>query len=210
MPRVSEAHLNARREQILRAAWRCFARDGFHRTSMQDIFAESGLSAGAVYRYFPSKNELVRATAENISAGVTEAYQSIAETEPVPPPDDVMYIVIDTLLQRAATDELDLTRIALHVWSEAQHDAEIKAMVRELGSTVLDHWSQIAERWQTAGYVARDANLDDVARLCYGMLVGFVLERHLVGNVTPLTYTAGLSALLQTPGRAGQVDTADQ
>ncbi|HEY9407971.1 MAG TPA: helix-turn-helix domain-containing protein, partial [Jiangellaceae bacterium] len=53
MPRVSEAHLAARRDQILQAAWTCFARDGFHATSMQDVFAEAGLSAGAVYRYFP-------------------------------------------------------------------------------------------------------------------------------------------------------------
>src|SRR3954470_18901979 len=61
MPRVSEEHLERRRRQILDAARRCFVRKGVHETSMQDIFAESGLSAGAVYRYFKSKNEIVAA-----------------------------------------------------------------------------------------------------------------------------------------------------
>ena len=63
MPRVSEAHLAARRQQILDAARVCFTRNGFHATSMQDVIAEAGLSVGAVYRYFRSKEELVAAIA---------------------------------------------------------------------------------------------------------------------------------------------------
>ena len=46
MPRVSEAHLAARREQIIEAATRCFLRNGFHQTSMQDVIKEAGLSVG--------------------------------------------------------------------------------------------------------------------------------------------------------------------
>src|SRR3954471_22731131 len=61
MPKVSEAHLAARRDQILAAAARCFARDGFHRTSMQDIVRESGISAGLVYRYFAGKDDVIAA-----------------------------------------------------------------------------------------------------------------------------------------------------
>jgi len=50
MPRVSEAHLAARRQQILDAAQIRFIRNGFHQTSMQDVIAEAGLSVGAVSR----------------------------------------------------------------------------------------------------------------------------------------------------------------
>lgn len=55
MPKVSDAHLEARREQILDAAEACFSREGFHQTSMQDICREAELSPGAVYRHFSSK-----------------------------------------------------------------------------------------------------------------------------------------------------------
>src|SRR3989304_6177982 len=55
MPKVTEAHLEARRSQILDAAWTCFARKGYHQATMQDICQESGLSPGAIYRYFESK-----------------------------------------------------------------------------------------------------------------------------------------------------------
>jgi AcrR family transcriptional regulator len=66
MPKVSERHAEARRRQILDAARVCFARGGLHRTSMQDVFRESGLSPGSVYTYFFGKEEIVRAVAEEV------------------------------------------------------------------------------------------------------------------------------------------------
>ncbi len=70
MPRVSDEHLEARRAQILGAARRAFTRNGFHSTSMQDILRESGLSAGAVYRYFPSKVDIIAAIASSAMAAM--------------------------------------------------------------------------------------------------------------------------------------------
>jgi AcrR family transcriptional regulator len=47
-----------RRQQIMEAALACFARKGYHKTTMDDIVAESGLSKGTLYWYFKSKDEL--------------------------------------------------------------------------------------------------------------------------------------------------------
>src|SRR5947209_13994610 len=64
MPRVSDEYMTRRREEILEAAKACFAREGFHATSMRHIYRECGLSAGAVYNHFASKEEIVRALGE--------------------------------------------------------------------------------------------------------------------------------------------------
>ena len=64
MPKVSDEHLASRKQQILDAAANCFARNGFHRTSMQDIVRESGLSAGLIYRYFTGKDDMIVAIVE--------------------------------------------------------------------------------------------------------------------------------------------------
>jgi TetR/AcrR family transcriptional regulator, repressor for uid operon len=53
-----------RRLQILEAAATCFARSGFHGTSMQEICVEANMSPGALYRYFRSKDEIITAIAE--------------------------------------------------------------------------------------------------------------------------------------------------
>jgi len=60
VPKVSDAHLAARRRQILDAAARCFARDGFHRTSMQDIVGASGIQVWAEAVGRPRIRALVR------------------------------------------------------------------------------------------------------------------------------------------------------
>ncbi|MFJ9174440.1 TetR/AcrR family transcriptional regulator [Streptomyces sp. NPDC102360] len=64
MPKVSQAHLDARRQQIIDAARARFATDGFARTSMPDIVRASRLSTGAIYRYFKGKDEIVAAICE--------------------------------------------------------------------------------------------------------------------------------------------------
>ena len=69
VPRISQRHADARRRQILTAARICFTRDGLTRTTMQDIFRESGLSPGAVYTYFYGKDEIVREVAEEALQG---------------------------------------------------------------------------------------------------------------------------------------------
>ena len=61
--RNDELH-KRRRMQVLRAAADGFARKGIHQTTMQEICEASGISAGALYRYFPTKESIIVAFAE--------------------------------------------------------------------------------------------------------------------------------------------------
>lgn len=55
MPKVSEEHLEARREQILEGARRAFARYGYEGATVARLEDEIGLSRGAIFNYFPDK-----------------------------------------------------------------------------------------------------------------------------------------------------------
>ena len=65
MPKISDKKREDRRQQILEAALACFSEDGFHQTGMADIVKRSGLSHGAVYLYFQSKDDLIEALADD-------------------------------------------------------------------------------------------------------------------------------------------------
>src|SRR5260370_28046419 len=79
MPKVTEAHLEARRQQILDAARTCFARKGFHQATMQELGLAAELSHGAIYRYFPGKDAIIEALCaeglERMTAQVAAARQ---------------------------------------------------------------------------------------------------------------------------------------
>src|SRR5829696_3431107 len=56
-----------RREQILDAALRAFARKGFARTTNKDIAREAGITPGLIYHYFANKEALFRAIIDSRS-----------------------------------------------------------------------------------------------------------------------------------------------
>ena len=58
MPKVSPEHVEARREQILSGARRCFARFGFEGATVPRLEREIGLSHGAIFNYYRSKLDL--------------------------------------------------------------------------------------------------------------------------------------------------------
>ena len=62
MPRISAEREEATRRRILKAARQVFVEKGFHRASIDDVVAACGLSVGAIYTYFPNKDELIRAS----------------------------------------------------------------------------------------------------------------------------------------------------
>src|SRR5262245_28737275 len=64
MPRVSAAHEQEVRERIVSAALRVFGEHGFHGATMQDVVRDSGLSVGAIYTWFRSKDDLFLAACD--------------------------------------------------------------------------------------------------------------------------------------------------
>src|SRR5262245_10320707 len=63
------------------AAIACFRRRGFHQATMQEICAEASISAGALYRYFASKAEIIAAIAEDKTGEGHSAFLRAAETD---------------------------------------------------------------------------------------------------------------------------------
>src|SRR5262245_4718474 len=123
MPKVTEEHVEARRRQILAAALRSFARDGFHRTTMQDIFREADLSPGAVYSYFEGKDELIRAIIGEMMAFVAETADLF--TEPLPEgrlrrPAEALVEVIDRYQELELGTVEERARIFPHLVGEQQ------------------------------------------------------------------------------------------
>ncbi|GAA1595341.1 TetR/AcrR family transcriptional regulator [Actinoplanes couchii] len=194
MPRVSEAHLAARRQQILDAAARCFARNGFHQTSMQDVIKEAGLSVGAFYRYFKSKNELITAIAGEKISAVTDVLDQLLETEPMPPIPVMLEQVLEVV--DAAVDNGGPVLIAVQVWGEAVHDPEVGALVAEIYGRVRGRAVRTAERAQATGQLPPDADPAGIGAAFFGLVQGYILQRVLLGNVDRQLYMNGVRALL--------------
>ncbi len=126
MPKVTDEHRATRRDEILDAAIRCFAAQGFQATTMADIISASGLSAGAIYSYFAGKQELGVAAARRTIAGRVSDVEREAAIRPLSPAE----------ILRAISDSFDRDRIhvglVVQLWGEAASDPEFNEVA--LGS----------------------------------------------------------------------------
>lgn len=195
MPRVSDAHLAARRKQILDAARTCFLREGFHTTSMQDVIAEAGLSVGAVYRYFRSKDDLIRAIAQSAIGGAAQVFSDIAAHEPPLPLVDALDQALAYVETQAGED--GLLRIAMQVWAEALRDPALGDFVAETYTGFQQRFTLIAERAKQSGELPPDADAAAVGTVLFGLIPGYLLQRILTGRPDRATYLAGIRALLR-------------
>ncbi|MFE9688923.1 TetR/AcrR family transcriptional regulator [Micromonospora sp. NPDC005806] len=196
MPRVSDEHLAARRRQILDAARRCFLRDGFHNTSMQDVIAEAGLSVGAVYRYFPSKNDLITSIAQSVIGGAEEVFAELSRHEPPLPLTEVLERALTYVDSQTGPD--GVLPLAIQVWAEAQRDPALAAFVRGTYTAFRNHFITLTRRARAAGELPADADPEAVGAALFGLVPGYLMQRILTGSPDRTTYLAGVRALLQT------------
>ncbi|MER6120048.1 TetR/AcrR family transcriptional regulator [Streptomyces sp. A0642] len=201
MARVSQEHLDARRRQILHGAARCFARDGFHATSMQDVLKEVGLSAGAVYRYFTGKEDLIAAIAGEAVGGVRQAFERAARVAPPPAPDVLIGRVVRTLFGDDASGRGGLDRQAyagliLQVWSEALRSERLAATLGEAYAGLRASWAELVGEYRASGVLAAGVPDEHVARTLIAVAQGFITQLALFGDAGPEVLENGLRGLM--------------
>ncbi|WP_460308478.1 TetR/AcrR family transcriptional regulator [Actinocorallia aurea] len=173
MPKVSDEHLEARRRQILDAATRCFAREGFGGTSMQDIFRESGLSAGAVYRYFPGKDEIVKAIVLHKRELLNERMDTLLALPELPPVEEIFRRFANAVREIA---ELEVLGLVPQAWALATYDTEVGPTIRLLFGGLRERWVKIALRLRDEGRLAPDADPQAVGKALFALMPGYILQ----------------------------------
>jgi AcrR family transcriptional regulator len=179
VPKVSQEYRDARRAQILDAARRCFLRNGFHATSMQDLFAEAGLSSGAVYLYFASKEDVILAIAEENMRDVAAVIRELATSRPQQSLGGALSEVLGVIRKKHADDQLG--GIAVLVWSEALRNP---ALAKRFGKSLQQMRNDLAEvvrEHQARTKAPGDASPDAVAALFMSIIPGYILQLSLFG-----------------------------
>jgi AcrR family transcriptional regulator len=194
MPKVSQEYRDARRAQILDAARRCFLRDGFHETSMQDLFAEAGLSSGAVYGYFPSKQDVVLAIAEENMRDVVAMIHELAAQRPQAGLGAVLSEVLDVIQKKHADDQLG--GIAVLVWSEALRNPTLAKRFGESLGQIRTDLAEVIRGHQGDTTSRAELRPEALAALCMTIIPGFIMQLSLFGPRAVADVRRAVRALL--------------
>jgi AcrR family transcriptional regulator len=201
MPRISAARANEQRGRILDAALTCFAREGFHAATVQDIVVESGLSPGAIYGYFKGKTEIAMAIASERHAMERQRLESALAT-----PD------IDTSLQRLVEGfvlelrdpkERRWRHLAVQLWAESLSNPRLKREALAGVSQAVDVLAPMIARAQRQGRWPRHLDPTSAARVMVAVLQGISLQVAWDGKVDVERFAVALRIMLD-PGAGSE------
>ncbi|WP_029290146.1 TetR/AcrR family transcriptional regulator [Cellulomonas sp. HZM] len=179
MPKVTDEYRAARRDEIADAALRAFRRTGFQATSMADIISESGLSAGAIYGHFASKNALVMAVAERIVGSRVADVERLAALDPMPPPPRVPRMLVEGMVR-----DLGSTGVMLQLWGEGVTDPELRTLAASVLAELRRTLGRYVALWHERAHGATASGAHEIgvaqAPLLVSAVQGYVIQATLV------------------------------
>ena len=191
MPKISDARKDARRSEIMAAAVRCFARQGFQRTTIHDICAEAALSVGAIYSYFESKEAIIAA----LSDAGRRATSSLIEDAPAAPPIERLRRVLGEF-ERAP--DATVYQLDVRTWAEAIGDDHLRENTLGAFAALAQQVAELSAPLATAAGIEPEALGELVATLIAGCEVRKALSPD--ADVGPLL-DAFLTLLEPTKGQ---------
>lgn len=205
MPKVSEAYSAARRQQIIEAAYRCFARKGFHQTTMREIYEEAGLSPGAVYHYFDGKDAIIRASFEFDRERSLDLFeQAAASPDPLQALRGLVEFFFQGLESAAA---LGAGRVNVQGWGEALVNPVLLDSVRSGFDGYLDALTTTVQNAQGTGQIEPGVDPQMVGRMFLSLYFGMELQKALFPEIEIGLYRSAIERLLLTPvDRVGMDD----
>jgi len=151
----------------------CFARQGYHATSMDDVVRESGLSVGAIYSYFASKEELFLALSDDRS-NQTLAYLNDLFRRPGPMAEKTREAV-DYFFRLLSDELIPLTRVNVEFMTEAAKSPKVKARQELRCESVRQFMHWLLTEARREGEIRADVDIDAAAELILALNEGILL-----------------------------------
>lgn len=172
MPRISAERRAARRQEILEAARRCFARNGLHATTTDDICREAGVSAGAVYTYFDSKGAIIEAFVKTQCEALMAQFGRVA-MEGGAVAQSLPALAREWGSSPRSTDDI---RASVHLFAEGARDPDVAALLREADREPRRALASLIHAGQRTGEINPQVDPDAVARIVVAIAQGLLIQ----------------------------------
>ncbi|MGD9933682.1 MAG: TetR/AcrR family transcriptional regulator [Dehalococcoidia bacterium] len=202
MARVTEEHIEARRRSILEAAARVFGECGIASATMADIAGAAGISAGAIYRYFPSKQDLAHACFKEGAAQIADLWgQRAAES---PDPMAAFYSVAAQSFEELRTPEAAAhTRIMLENFLEVTRsgDQPLRDAANSEHRHIIRGLSAMLMAVQASGQLPAGIDTNHLGEALYAFWLGARIVRMLDPEFDTDAQLAAVSGLIDAAAR---------
>ncbi len=177
MPKVSDSYLETKRQQLLDAAITCFARNGFSETTIEDICREAGVSHGALYRHFKSKEDIIEASywrdRETMTARFAAAKKK-GDTRRIM--EELFELYIHRQDQSGPQTQMRL-KFRVQLYAEAARNPRIREAQYKTWEDFLESFGGIVRGAQERGEISPVLDSEMVTRVLMALVIGFNVQK---------------------------------
>src|SRR3954468_19459581 len=171
MPQVPAEPSLDRRAQILDAAIICFAKRGFHQTSMHDISAEAGISVGLIYRYFANKEAVIAAMADRHKSEIQDLLERARQAA-------TLFESLEILFTAHCCENSPkvLSAFVVDLYAEASRNPQIADLGRDVLDTAMEGVTDLIARSPEANAAATHGlQAHELAELIFAFARGMLM-----------------------------------
>jgi len=202
MPKLKPETRAVRREQILQAALTCFVRTGYHKTTMDNVVQEAGLSKGSIYSHFESKKEIFLALLDKMIADTGLLPVLSAEG---PTGGEKLETALTLATAFIGSDAYqEYAALVLEVWAQNRQDAEVNQAAVYLYDQLRRPFIQLFEEGMAAGEF-KPVNAAAMANLFIGAFDGLMVQAMI--EETAVDWNATVQTIHDTLLAALMMDT---
>ena len=181
-----------RRQQILEAAWRCFAQHGYENATMDQIAEALPFSKALVYYYFDSKRDIFLALLREWADSVVARWSDVLPAND--PPDAKLRRCIDFAVE-ILTEDPDLPRVELEFWGQLHREPAVTETFREIYAAFRAELAGIIREGLEQG-IFRPVDPETVAAFIVGAYDGLALQA--VADPEALDWPAMIDSIYDT------------
>jgi AcrR family transcriptional regulator len=185
MPRIPKASFDERRNHVIDAAMTCFSQKGFQKTTMLDVATEAGVSPGALYTYFNSKEDIIEEAAmeRRQSRAVRLETASLLGGAVA----TIDQILTDFYKEIDRDDPASESRIRPQIWADALSNNRMKNILKGTWSDVALGLTEVVRQGQESGEIDPTLDSKSVALMLVCLGDGLVLHRLVEPETLDLT-----------------------
>src|SRR5882762_10806866 len=169
-PQIDSSNAD-RRSQILDAALVCFAKRGFHQTSMHDISGEAGISVGLIYRYFENKEAVISAMADRHKQEIGEMLDRARQAP-------TLLESLEILFTAHCCEDAPqvVSAFVVDLYAEASRNPQVADLVRDVLQTAMDGVTDLIARSSEAQAAAHGLTPNELAELIFAVARGMLMR----------------------------------
>src|SRR4030095_13884880 len=160
-----------RRQQILEAAMICFAKRGFHQTSMHDVSAEAGISVGLIYRYFKNKEEVIAALAAEHKKDIAELLERAGQAP-------TLLEAMEILFTSHCCEQSPqiISAFVVDLFAEASRNPRVAKVVRNVAKSKADGVADLIARSPEGRRVSPWLDPHEIAEMIFALHDGAMMR----------------------------------